>query len=192
MNRFAALLAVCALTLAGSTTSAADPEEAEFLASVDLAGMDAVGIIDYLDALLVEARPQDLMAVVRPDELVLTTPDEEISLAMPAASVYVSVAPFINQTHDCFYHSLTTCLGELRNAPVEVEIIEDGTGAVLVSEQATTFDNGFIGYWLPRDTAGTIEITHGEFTGYSYFTTGTDGATCITDLRLRASPLPQV
>lgn len=172
MNRFAALLAVCALTLAGCTTSAADPEEAEFLASVDLAGMDAVGIIDYLDALLVEARPQDLMAVVRPDELVLTTPDEEISLDMPAASVYVSVAPFINQTHDCFYHSLTTCLGELRNAPVEVEIIEDGTGAVLVSEQATTFDNGFI--------------------GYSYFTTGTDGTTCITDLRLRASPLPQV
>lgn len=54
MNRFAALLAVCALTLAGCTTSAADPEEAEFLASVDLAGMDAVGIIDYLDALLVE------------------------------------------------------------------------------------------------------------------------------------------
>ncbi|MBA4573246.1 hypothetical protein [Corynebacterium glutamicum] len=53
-----------------------------------------------------------------------------------------------------------------------MEIIEDGTGAVLVSEQATTFDNGFI--------------------GYSYFTTGTDGATCITDLRLRASPLPQV
>lgn len=36
MNRFAALLAVCALTLAGCTTSAADPEEAEFLASVDL------------------------------------------------------------------------------------------------------------------------------------------------------------
>lgn len=192
MNRFAALLAVCALTLAGCTTSAADPEEAEFLASVDLAGMDAVGIIDYLDALLVEARPQDLMAVVRPDELVLTTPDEEISLDMPAASVYVSVAPFINQTHDCFYHSLTTCLGELRNTPVDVEIIEAGTGEVLVSEQAMTFDNGFIGYWLPRDTAGTIEITHGEFTGHSFFDTGTHGATCLTDLRLRAAPLPQV
>lgn len=192
MNRLSALLAVCALALAGCTTSQANTEEAEFLASVDLGGMDTVGIIDYLDTLLVEARPYDLMAIVRSDELVLSHSDQEIRLEMPADSVYVSVAPFINQTHDCFYHSLTTCLGELRNASVEVEIIEAGTGAVLVAEHATTFDNGFIGYWLPRDTAGTIEITHGEFTGHSFFDTGPDGATCLTDLHLRASPLPQV
>lgn len=184
MNRFAALLAVCALTLAGCTSSAADPEEAEFLASVDLAGMDAVGIIDYLDALLVEAHPQDLMAVVRPDGLVLTTPDEEISLDMPAASVYVSVAPFINQTHDCFYHSLTTCLGELGNEDIQVTITDEATGQVLVEEEATTFDNGFIGFWLPADATGTIEVTHQGRTGTTDFSTTADGATCITDLRL--------
>ena len=40
MNRLSALLAVCALALAGCTTSQANTEEAEFLASVDLGGMD--------------------------------------------------------------------------------------------------------------------------------------------------------
>lgn len=33
-----------------------------------------------------------------------TTPDE----------FYVSVTPYLEQTHDCFFHSRTTCLGELR------------------------------------------------------------------------------
>ena len=182
-------LAVSGCSAADTGNTAADPD---LLVEQGLSGMEPREIIDYLDQLPVAERPGDLIASVQPTELVLSDQDEEMALDLPAELTYVSVAPYVDQTHDCFYHSLTTCLGELRNAPVEVEIIEDGTGAVLVSEQATTFDNGFIGYWLPRDTAGTIEITHGEFTGYSYFTTGTDGATCITDLRLRASPLPQV
>lgn len=38
-------------------------------------------------------------------------------------------------------------------------------------------------------------MEHHEMAGRYYHidgATGTDGATCITDLRLRASPLPQV
>ena len=196
VHRFSALLAVSALALAGCTTTPSptvtDPDEVGLLAAADLAGRDVTGIIDHLDVLPVNVRPDDLSAIVYADQLILSTPDEEIHLNMPEDVVYISVAPFVTHTHDCTYHSLTTCSGEMRNARIEVTITEDDTGAVLVEETTTTFDNGFIGYWLPRDTAGTIEITHGEFTGYSYFTTGTDGATCITDLRLRASPLPQV
>ena len=49
-------------------------------------------------------------------------------------------------SHGCFYHSLTTCLGELDNEDIQVTITDEATGEVLVDEATTTFDNGFIGF----------------------------------------------
>ena len=48
----------------------------------------------------------------------------------------------------------------------------------------TTFDNGFVGFWLPDYAEGLIEINHGGHTGAVDFSTTDDGATCVTDLRL--------
>lgn len=61
-------------------------------------------------------------------------------------------------SHDCFYHSLTTCLGELDNEDIQVTITDDAIGLIEVSYQGRT---------------GTTE-----------FSTTDDGATCVTDLRL--------
>lgn len=46
-------------------------------------------------------------------------------------------------SHGCFYHSLTTCLGELDNEDIQVTITDEATGEALVDEATTTFDNGF-------------------------------------------------
>ena len=194
MHRFSALLAVSALALAGCTTTSSptDTDDVGLLAAADLTGRDVTGIIDHLDVLPVNVRPDDLSAIVHADQLILSTPDEEISLEMPEDSVYISVAPFVTHTHDCTYHDLTTCVGEMRNARIEVTITEDDTGAVLVDETTTTFDNGFIGYWLPRDISGIITITQGEFTGSAPFSTGADAITCITDLRLQSPALQRL
>ena len=75
-------------------------------------------------------------------------------------------------SHDCFYHSLTTCLGELDNEDIQVTITDEATGEALVDEATTTFDNGF-GFWLPDDATGLTEFSNTD-----------DGATCVTDLRL--------
>src|SRR5699024_9005954 len=128
------------------------------------------------------------IASVGIDELVLTDQNQEITLDLPANLTYVSVAPYVTQTHDCFYHSLTTCRGELDSEPVEVTFTDETTGETLVDEQTTTFDNGFIGFWVPRDTTGTIEATHEGRTGTTEFSTADDGATCVTDLRLTWPP----
>lgn len=96
----------------------------------------------------------------------------------------MSVPPYVDQTHECFYHSLATCQGELSGEDVRVRTVDDETGEVLVDEQTTTFDNGFVGFWLPRDIAGTIEVSHDGLTGTAGFTTTDDGATCLTTLRL--------
>ena len=149
----------------------------------DLAGMDAVEMIDHLDRVPMEERPTDLLASVMPDQLVLASATEELALELPDDSFYLSIAPFVNQTHECHYHSLTTCVGELSNQVVDLTVTDD-SGEVLVHEQRTTFDNGFVGVWVPADSSGTIEITYDGMTGTTSFSTGSESATCIADLQL--------
>ncbi|MCI2266994.1 CueP family metal-binding protein [Sediminivirga luteola] len=191
MKRVAIMTAALSLVLAGcapaadSTPSAAGTgSQAELLATYDLDNMDAVEIIDHLDQLETADRPADLIASVYPDELVLTDNTQEVTLDLPQNLSYVSIAPYVDQTHDCFYHSLTTCQGELSNETVDVEITDNTTGETVIDEQATTFDNGFVGFWVPSDIDGTIEISYDGRTGTSDFNTTDEGATCITDLQL--------
>ena len=187
-----AAIAAAALALALTGCSAADPEptadgtesQDTFLTTHGLADMDAVEIIDHLDRQKVTERPTDLIASVRADELLLSSDDQEVVVDLPDNQTYVSIAPYLTSTHDCFYHSLTTCLGELDNEDIQVTITDEATGEVLIDEQTTTFDNGFVGFWLPDDATGTIEITHQGRTGVTEFSTTEDGATCVTDLRL--------
>lgn len=187
-----AAIAAAALTLALTGCSAADPEptadgtvsQDTFLTTHGLAAMDAVEIIDHLDRQKVTERPTDLISSVRADELLLSSDDQEVVVDLPDNQTYVSIAPYLTSTHDCFYHSLTTCLGELDNEDIQVTITDEATGEVLVDEATTTFDNGFIGFWLPDDVTGLIEVSYQGRTGTTEFSTTDDGATCVTDLRL--------
>lgn len=183
----AAAAAILSLTLAGcSAPDAATPDTpgTDLLASHNLTDMSAREIVDTLDRMNVSDRPADLIASVQPNALVLTDNVTEVSLDMPDDVTYVSVAPFVSQTHECFYHSLTTCRGELSAQQIEVRFIDDATGNVILEETTTTFDNGFAGFWLPRNLSGTIEVTHDGKTGETPFSTANDAATCITTLQL--------
>lgn len=161
---------------------AGDPEV--LLEAHDLAGMDVEEIIDHLEATPVAERPADLLASVRHDALMLAGPQGEVELAMPEDRTYLSIAPYVEQTHECFHHSLTTCLGELRGTAVEITITDAETGEEILAEELTTADNGFLGTWVPRGTAGTIEVAHDDRAGTTEFSTDPDAATCITTLRL--------
>lgn len=189
MKRAVIVFTALALTLTGcsntsESTTVQGVSQDELLTTHGLAAMEAPEIIDHLDQMAVADRPTDLIASVRTDELVLTDDNQEVVLDLPEDLTYVSIAPYVTQTHDCFYHSLTTCLGELDNEPVQVTITDEATGEILVDEDTTTFDNGFIGFWLPDDATGTIDITHQEHTGTTEFSTTDGGATCVTDLRM--------
>lgn len=177
-------LSGCAATDSQSSPAATESSPEDLLANHGLAKMDAVEVIDHLDRLELADRPTDLMGSVYPDELVLTDKSQEVTLDLPADSSYLSIAPYVNQTHDCFYHSLTTCQGELGNESVDVRIVDAGSGEVVVDEKATTFDNGFVGVWVPSDIEGTIEVSYDGMVGTTDFSTSDDGATCITDLQV--------
>lgn len=193
----AATLLTLTLTGCGSTSdepaapraASSSPVAEALLADFDLAGLDAVQIVDRLDRLGGNDRPADLVASVRPDELMLTATDadgteRELSLPIPSDRFYLSVAPYVAQTHECFYHSLTTCKGELGGEQIVVQIVDEASGEVLVDGSQTVFDNGFVGFWLPRGIEGTLRISHDGAQGETSFGTGEDDPTCLTTVQL--------
>lgn len=159
---------------------------AELLAEHGLDGLAAEEIVDRLDLLPLAERPTGLVASVRSHVLVLADgPEgEEIELDLPEDRFYLSMAPYTDHTHDCFFHSLTSCLGELRGEDVSVTITDDADGTVLVEEDGTTFDNGFVGYWLPRNIDATVTVEHQGRSGTAQVSTGEDDPTCLTTLEL--------
>lgn len=183
-------LVVAGITLTGCAAPASTPEgDAEraqkVLASHGLAGLDVGDVIERLDAMPVADRPEGLLASVQPDALVLRDESgREGRLPMPDETVYVSIAPFREQTHECHFHSLTTCLGELSDTEVRVIVTaEDGT--ILVDETRSTEDNGFIGIWVPRGIEATLTVESQGLTGTVPLSTTSPGdRTCVTDLQL--------
>lgn len=172
------------ITAAAPTQAASAEDTAALLAEYGLTGMDARDVIEHLDRLGGDERPSDLMASIRTDELLLAADGVETTLDMPEDSFYVSIAPYLTQTHDCFFHSLTTCQGELAGADVQVTVVDDATGETVLDEQTTTYENGFVGLWLPRDMTGTLTVTHDGTSVESPITTDADSATCLTTLKL--------
>jgi hypothetical protein len=148
--------------------------------------MDGRTVVDTLDRTPVASRPTTLRASVRPGELLLSEvdSDQQTSVDLPDDLFYLAVAPYIEKTHDCYFHSLTTCRGELAGRTMHVTITERGTGKVLVDTDTTTFDNGFIGFWLPSGIDATITIAYEEYTATTDISTGPDDPTCLTTMRL--------
>lgn len=80
-------------TSTAPTSTTATTSESGFLADHDLAGLDAVQIIDHLDQVPVAERPTELMASVRADHLLLSDTEQELNLPLPEDRFYLSLAP---------------------------------------------------------------------------------------------------
>ena len=134
----------------------------------------------------VAARPATLRASVRPTELQLsdTGTGATAVLPLPTGDFHMSIAPYASGTHDCFYHSLTTCQGELGNQDVHVTITDKADGAVLVDETRQTFDNGYVDYWLPAGSTVVVRLELGGKSATAELSTGAQAATCITTMKL--------
>lgn len=167
---------------ASSVAAPADSTAQAILTKLGQTGRSATEVIEALDQKSGE-RQRDVLASVRYDSLVLKDDSGESRIELPDGQFYLSVAPYVSQTHECYYHSLTTCKGELADQPVDVTIV-DSAGKTLVDGPARTYANGFVGFWLPRDIEGTITVTHEGRTATSAISTGRKAPTCLTTLQL--------
>ena len=168
------------------TTQAPTGELSKVLASHGLADLEATEIVDALDAAPLTERPTDLLASVRPSEIVLTSTDgSEATMRLPEDKFYLSFAPYIDQSHDCYFHSLTTCTAELGNKKFDVTVTDAATGETIVDETLTSFDNGFIGLWLPKGIEAELSVQYeGKSASAGISTISDDDATCLTTLQL--------
>ena len=186
----AAVATVGALALtACSSTPADSPASTSPTTNVLAAnGLDDLGgkeLIERLDTLPVAERPDGLVASVRPDEVLISENDgPETSVALPDDEFYLSIAPYVNDTHDCYFHSLTTCLGELRDQPIRVTATNVADGALLADLTTRTYDNGFVGLWLPRGIGADVVVEYEGRAGRTTVGTGPDDPTCITTVDL--------
>src|SRR5699024_8837026 len=140
--------AVALLTLA-ACSSGSETADNEFFHVNDLDGMSTTQVIDHLDQLPLDQRPEDYMASVQADEVVFSDGSSEYALDIPDDEFYISIAPYASQTHECYYHSLTTCQGELNKEKIQEKVTKD-SGHVVLNEERVSYENGFIGLWLPR------------------------------------------
>lgn len=177
------LLATTLLLVTGCAAATPDSTTTDPLAAAGFPDQTIHQVIDELEATPVDDRRDDLIASVRPNA-VLFTVDGGPETSVPLEDeFYLSVAPYRNTTHDCYFHSLTTCVGELGDEPLHLTVVGDD-GEVLLDEERTTNSNGFVGLWLPRDIDATLTITHENGSITTPISTGAEDPTCLTDLPL--------
>lgn len=178
------------LVVAGCGTGGSEPAsvtgDQELLREHGFADADAHEIIDQLEALPVAERPQNLIASVTATSLQLRDDaGREAELPLPQDQFYLSVAPFVETTHECAFHSLTTCRGELRSREISVSVVDSSSGEILEEGTRTSHDNGFIGFWLPRGITAELTCTLEDDTGVASISTqAEDDLTCLTSLQL--------
>lgn len=193
VRRVAAGAVSCLLLLAGCSAgddgSAPHPDAptvtstADLLAAHDLEGMSGEEIVDTLEADTRE-RPLPLEASVRSDEVIVSQDGYETSVPLQSGLFYVSFAPYRDQTHECRYHALGSCQGELVGETFRVEV-SDQAGNPVIEDQRTTGTNGFIGLWLPKDDRFMLTVTaEDQMSAQVEIGTSADDPTCVTTVQL--------
>ena len=162
--------------------SVAAGDAGALLAAHGLEGKSGAEVVEALDRLDAQ-RPLPLAASVRYDEVLLSDGTTEAALPLEGDHFYLSIAPYETTTHECYFHNLGSCQGELADVEVRVRITTD-SGEVLVDEDATTYANGFVGFWIPKDLAGTVVVTKDGKRAESRFSSDAEGPTCLTTLQL--------
>jgi hypothetical protein len=151
--------------------------------------LDAFGLVDSDVAAIVaalEAGTEDktrFNARIDGTVLQLTADGKTETLALPDGLFYLSIAPYLTTTHECFTHNLVSCRGELANATFSVTV-RDAEGAVVLEGDYTAGANGFVGLWLPAGIEGTVTVGYQDRVATGAFTTHPAAATCMTTLFL--------
>jgi hypothetical protein len=127
---------------------------------------------------------EDKSASITSQQLIVTDENaNKLTYELPEDEFFVSIAPFVEETHPCAIHSLTGCQGEMVEQEFNV-YINDKKGNVVLDQKLKSQSNGFIDLWLPRDTEYEIKIEHDGRTAQSQFSTFKKDNTCITTIQL--------
>ncbi|NUU64387.1 CueP family metal-binding protein [Paenibacillus agri] len=124
-------------------------------------------------------------ASINSKQLIVTGEDaKEVAYDLPDNEFFLSIAPYIEQTHPCAIHSLTGCQGELTDQEFNVTINDSEGNSVIEKTAMKSQSNGFIDLWLPRDKSYHIIVEREGKTAESVISTFENDNTCVTTLQL--------
>ncbi len=79
-------------------------------------------------------RKIDVVTFVTPDKVNFKFKDGRIiSVPLPDGEMIVSIAPYINKTHTCATHYMSSCDAELKNTKIKVEAVT-ADGKILINK----------------------------------------------------------
>lgn len=127
---------------------------------------------------------KDLSASITSEQLIVTdSNNQSTKYDLPKDEFFVSIAPYVKNTHPCATHSLTGCQGELTEQTFNV-YVEDTAGNVIVDQTMKSRSNGFIDLWLPRDKKYNVTIEQGGVKAKAALSTFKSDNTCVTTMQL--------
>lgn len=154
----------------------------DILAKYNLDGLKTKELVEKLEN--PEANDLlDLGASIFSDRIEFTDENNKQTYKIEGDEFYISIAPYINNTHGWGIHSLTGCKGELQNTTLQWKFVTTD-GDILFEGEQDTYENGFAGFWLPKDVDGKVYVTYGDYEGVNDISTYKDSDTCITTLKL--------
>ncbi len=126
----------------------------------------------------------EVSSFITPDNLVFEFPDKKkVEIPLPADSMMIAIAPYVDKTHRCATHYISGCQGELVDVPVKVLAVKND-GTVLIDQTLSTMSNGFIELWFPRDINITLTMESMNRKVEGELSTFSDSNTCITTMQL--------
>lgn len=169
------------VVIIGAVLTGCSKSDDDVLKEIGLQGMSSKEILNALANDTVDS--STFSVSVTDSYLTLKTDDSAIQLDMPVDEYYLSIAPYVNFTHECMMHSATGCTGELGNKEFHI-YYEDTDGNIIIDEIHQSMHNGFIDLWLPRDIEGTMTITYGDLEVEKMISTTSGNNTCETTMQL--------
>lgn len=122
---------------------------------------------------------------VTSEKIQFTFPDgQQSEVKLPADQMVIAIAPYLQQTHPCKTHFMSSCTGELQNQNVQVTV-KNGNGKTIIRRAFRTHQNGFLEVWLPRNETYTVTLTAQGKTVTGTLKTFSGSDTCVTNLQLR-------
>lgn len=154
----------------------------DFLKTYGLDRMSVQDMVRLLEDKLDE--PYGFQASISGEALFLNDGQQTMTINLPDNLFYVSIAPYIHQTHPCGTHNLITCRGELVNQTFFVQVVDLSNQQVVMSSSMKTYSNGFAGIWLPKNGHYQLNITYGQLSASEIISTFSNSLTCVTTTRL--------
>ncbi|MDQ0661060.1 CueP family metal-binding protein [Paenibacillus sp. W2I17] len=124
-------------------------------------------------------------ASINAKQLIVTDQDKKTTTYdLPENEFFLSIAPYVDQTHPCAIHSLTGCQGEMSNKEFSVTIHDSQGNTFMKDEVMKSGANGFMDFWVPRDRTYLIRIVRDGKVAETQLSTYENDNTCITTMQL--------